>query len=483
MKSAHLTMTCLGQKRPESVSLLRPALKLGLQARYLLLILSLILALVTLLSVALLVEFRGTTQTLTDASVRSTSEHLAEQLVERGAFITKTLAENMINPLYDYDIDGISLLLQSIRTQRDVVEALVTDDGGYLLHDGTPSISRFGEQLLSPTVQQALERGESVSWLSKEAVYLTEPVRIGEQLLGLVHLQLSRESTNKRIDRSAENLARITEQALMGSRRTAIIIGGLFLIVGALAAYRFARSLTHPITELAEHAARIGDGSYPVPIATRRRDELGELAGAFNSMNARLQESARSMHRMAYHDSLTGLPNRARFNQLLEKSVAGTNRTRSVGALMFMDLDHFKRVNDSLGHQAGDELLCEFARRISAVVCDGGLAGTEAGTLARLGGDEFTVLLPRVGHRDNARRVAARILEVLQEPMTLIGQPVVAGVSIGICLFPEDARDTESLLHRADFALYQSKEIGRNRFRFYEPEQDGKSAERVKKTG
>ena len=208
----------------------------------------------------------------------------------------------------------------------------------------------------------------------------------------------------------------------------------------------------------------------------RARDELevrvaertAELAGANallqEEINERRQAEAR-VHHMAYHDSLTGLPNRALLAERLDAAMRAVQRRGKEGdgcklALMFLDLDRFKNINDSLGHLVGDRLLREVALRLVAAVRPGD-------TVARLGGDEFVVLLPDVNGSAECRRVGDRIIDALSTACRVEGHSLHISPSIGICLYPDDGIDVETLMRHADAAMYQAKAAGRNNYQFF----------------
>lgn len=175
---------------------------------------------------------------------------------------------------------------------------------------------------------------------------------------------------------------------------------------------------------------------------------------------------------LAYFDSLTGLPNRELFRARLAQSLELAKRHDRQIAILFMDLDNFKRINDTLGHSVGDRLLRTTAERLSkclrtsdAVSRSGVKAGED--TLARMGGDEFMILLSEIRRSEDAANVAARILESLSEPLHLADHEVIVTTSIGISVFPQDGQDTETLLKRADMAMYFAKRTGRNAFQYF----------------
>ena len=175
------------------------------------------------------------------------------------------------------------------------------------------------------------------------------------------------------------------------------------------------------------------------------------------SMSERRAAEAKIIH-LAHHDILTGLPNRASFQDTLSHAVLHANRDPSAGlAILLCDLDRFKEVNDTFGHQAGDVVLQVAAQRFLGCI-------RNDDTLARLGGDEFCIVLPRVADNDFAKAIAARLVETARQPITINGQDVSVGVSIGIALFPAHGSSEDMLISAADAALYEAKRSGRGGF-------------------
>ena len=174
----------------------------------------------------------------------------------------------------------------------------------------------------------------------------------------------------------------------------------------------------------------------------------------------------------AYHDVLTHLPNRKLFTDRLSQNLTHARRTGKPLAVMFVDLDHFKSINDTLGHTAGDELLLEMARRLRGCV-------REDDTVARLGGDEFTIILSELRHPEDAVTVAEKIIKAVQKSITIGGMPIDVSASIGIALYPVDGNDPESLLRNADSAMYRAKESGRNTYQLCTDEMKGRALQRL----
>jgi len=195
------------------------------------------------------------------------------------------------------------------------------------------------------------------------------------------------------------------------------------------------------------------------------------MTGTVQDVTERLQAEAR-IRRLAYYDELTGLPNRTLFHDQVQQAVAAARRAGRHLAVLLMDLDDFKRVNDSLGHGVGDALLAEVAARIGRAVRESDIVarGPDASqdpVLARHGGDEFAICLAEMEHAEDAVRVGGRLLEALAPPVDVGSGQVQMTASIGISLFPDDGPDAETLLKRADAAMYHAKASGRNGCRLY----------------
>ncbi|SDH66955.1 EAL domain-containing protein [Pseudomonas panipatensis] len=211
---------------------------------------------------------------------------------------------------------------------------------------------------------------------------------------------------------------------------------------------------------------------------TAVQDEEGDLVSfvCFFSDISERKASERRIHRLAYYDALTHLPNRTLFQDRLHTALTQAERHRQWVVLMFLDLDRFKPINDSLGHAAGDRMLKEVAERLSHCVSD-------TDTVARMGGDEFTLLLPGRVDRESALKraiqVAEQILASLARPFTLEGREFFVTASIGVALSPQDGAELSQLMKNADTAMYHAKEVGKNNFQFYQAEMNARALERL----
>jgi diguanylate cyclase (GGDEF)-like protein/PAS domain S-box-containing protein len=205
-----------------------------------------------------------------------------------------------------------------------------------------------------------------------------------------------------------------------------------------------------------------------------KRDRAGRCAydiSIVEDISARKGAEERIQH-LATHDGLTGLPNRVMFMQLLGLSIETSRRYGRKLAVLFIDLDRFKIINDTLGHEAGDVLLREIAARLRECL-------RASDVVARLGGDEFVVLLQEVGDPAQAAAVARNILNVVMKPVVILGQECRVTASVGICLHPDDGQDDQSIMKNADMAMYLAKEEGKNNFQFFTSRMKPHSIERL----
>lgn len=218
-----------------------------------------------------------------------------------------------------------------------------------------------------------------------------------------------------------------------------------------------------PLHQLAGAATRIAHGDFNVQLPKATTDEVGQLVLAFDGMCKMRNTAQSALEELAYFDLLTRLPNRAMFKSHLTHALEDAAQTNSTLSLIFIDLDRFKVINDTLGHDVGDRLLVEAAERIETCVRAGDL-------IARLGGDEFTIVVNEKNQHHGSRVIASRIVEALKQPFVFGSQKPVISPSIGIALYPENASDYGTLMQYADTAMYQAKAMGGNCYKYYSAE-------------
>jgi predicted signal transduction protein with EAL and GGDEF domain len=264
------------------------------------------------------------------------------------------------------------------------------------------------------------------------------------------------------------------------------------VVASSIFAYFIAGHTLKPILLVTKAAQTAASGDLDIFLERQSSDEIGDLSDSFGLMIKRLRGSIARVQRLAYIDPVTDLPNRSHFKRVVERQISATRLAEKVGAVLFMDMDRFKTVNDTLGHALGDRLLEMFAERIKVVVqsydnyethldmADSMMAdATGQAIFARLGGDEFTVLLPCIQQPSEASRLAQRILRSLHDPFELGGHSVTIGASIGIACFPGNGEDYDTLMRNADTAMYHAKELGRNNYQFFSADLNRRALERM----
>jgi diguanylate cyclase (GGDEF)-like protein len=284
------------------------------------------------------------------------------------------------------------------------------------------------------------------------------------------------------------------------------------LLLAFVLSSQLQRIITDPLLRLSAIARRIStEKNFSLRVAGSRQDELGHLISDFNCMLDEIQarddqlkkyqaeledrvamrtreleivnnelatskeqaESvAKRMEYHAHHDALTGLPNRILLNDRIRVGLAQAHRQQNILALLFLDLDRFKIINDSLGHSIGDQLLRIISQRLRICLREGD-------TVARLGGDEFMVLLPDIRRASDAGKIGTKIIRALTEPVSCHGHELHITTSVGISVYPFDGSDAETLVKHADISMYRAKEIGRNKLVYYTAEMNAGSRKKL----
>lgn len=216
---------------------------------------------------------------------------------------------------------------------------------------------------------------------------------------------------------------------------------------------------------------RLDGVNFPQEISLSAISGEGSMVCVVRDITERTYAEEQIKH-LAYHDALTNLPNRLLFKDRLTVALSHAHRETSLLAVLFLDLDRFKVINDSQGHNIGDQLLQAVASRVAACVRD-------SDTVARLGGDEFTILLPRLSHSEDVAPVAAKIIEAVRYPFHIEGREFYITTSIGISVYPEDGFDAETLIKNADTAMYQAKELGRDNYQLFNAHVNAKALQRI----
>ncbi len=365
--------------------------------------------------------------------------------------LTMVVADNIAPAVLFDDTEQIHKILYSLRHKDEVQHAYILDKkfnviGNY--HSGP-------EQSLQKKRIEDLSTNSSQQWRGLK-LYTLVAIEADKQQVGSIVLVAS-------------------IYAFLYQMLFEILVLILIVAASIVVTYKYRAllrdSILNPIAQLNTLTSKIIETknlNNKIPVYSH--DEIGELAENFNSMLDDLDKTHTELNRQkdslaykAHHDALTGLPNRALFNDRLEQAISKARRHKEKIALFFIDLDHFKQINDTLGHEVGDEVLKFFAKRLNASV------RTED-TIARLGGDEFMVIMENLQNSEAISVVANKIVSIVKEPIVLGEQTLNLGTSIGISVYPQNGETSEVLIKNADIAMYKAKDEGRDNYQFYTPE-------------
>jgi len=395
--------------------------------------------------------------------------------------MTNVVARSLEKQFDFFDLSEIEGILGSVRKGKNVKQVLAVDPGHTFFLDGdpqTPEILAFEDV---PEQIEALKTSKAQFSVAGDTITVAEPLVRGGDVIGSVMIRYQ----NPGFD---EVMLPIIRSNLFSS--IPILLFGL-LIAGVLV-----RQITTPLLRLSNAAKEVADGNLEVKIPINGPNEVSHLGVAFSTMLEKLRQNIGQIYELAYVDRTTQLPNREFFRKELSRAIRRVTRQKTTGALLFVDLDGFKKVNDMHGHDVGDILLQQFSERLATVLRAEDLigfktvhevdaemeeenSGKNRQMLARLGGDEFTVLLSELREATDAATVAQRIIDAVSEPFTVGEITVTIGASVGIAIFPQDGSDYQTILKSADMAMYQAKDEGKNTYRYFSEALNAEASRRI----
>ena len=408
-------------------------------------------------------------------SAQALDELARADLARRGRGIAMHLASSLSAPLAVADAPAVAARTAATRDLPEVRYVLVFDASGRIVDAG--DARQLGQAMDDPLAEPALRAtSASLQW-SGRMLDIAAPVMAGGRKLGGVRVGLvggpvpeAQRAILTPVMRHLEEASRFHHQWTMA---LLVLLGAM----GGFLVWLLDSRVFGPIRRLARVMHEDRPGAAPPPAEdSARRDEVGELIRAFVRMREGMAKHDRDIRRMAYTDPLTGLANRLSFRELLDDRLLTLHGSGGELALLFVDLDDFKRVNDTLGHEAGDEVLSQLSARLRLTL---ERLGAENADIARFGGDEFIVLYMAEDIRAASARLAEALIEEIQRPLVLNGRQVFLGASVGITMFPFDAYHAGQLLKNADIAMYQAKVAGKNCYRFYSRAMDQAVERRV----
>ena len=309
-------------------------------------------------------------------------------------------------------------------------------------------------------VGMAALRSEAVPYFETQLVALSIVIAIGASLAALLLSRYLRNGTGMFHQLLKYGASLVLGAGIISMHFTGMAAMKLMLPVGVKPSLPIDNNPMQLGLMMAVITLLVIGSSISAALADKKLQHKERDLRRVNALLSELDQARASLQQVAHFDALTSLLNRRGFNQIFAEKLAEKTHSEGMLAVIFLDIDHFKRINDSLGHDAGDQLLTVLANHIKNSV------RSHDDVVARFGGDEFCILIS-IHHRDEARHMAQRIMQKMKDPIELAGRRMVMTTSIGISLFPEDGSTCEELLKTADLALYQSKDAGRNSLNFF----------------
>ncbi len=341
---------------------------------------------------------------------------------------TLTQGPALIKPVWEFDNDTLTQVFQGYQDVPELLSAELRDaQGAVIAHAVGQQIDGYQESFIrqTPLVKRTKDGDYPVGQLT---------VRFHD---GFVLRQIATEKVGG-----------------------LVVLGLVFLLLGATVLVSVRRMVADPLRRLQNSLLLNAQAESRQPLTWRGEDELGDVVTAYNRLLTEIDQRQRDIHHIAYHDTLTGLPNRRLLEDRLNHAITVAERQGRGIAVLFTDVDNFKVINESLGHEVGDALLKVIADRMVRAV-------RTMDTVARWGGDEFVVVLENVSGPGEASSVAEKLIDIIGQPITLGDNLLRVGGSIGISLYPQDGRDVTALMKNADLALFEAKGAGRNTLHFF----------------
>ena len=419
-------------------------------------------------------------QFITDTIVET--QKVRDQRLVEARSMTNVVARSLEKQFDFFELSEIEGILKSVRATDHVKQVSAVDRELTFFLDGDPvtptllPIGKNAEQIA------AIESNEATHSITDEAITVAEPLLRNGAAIGAVMIRFE----NPKFSEVMWPILQSNFISLVPILSLGIILAGILV-----------NQITRPLLSLANTAKQVANGDLERAMPIEGPNEIRQLGSAFSGMICKLKENIEQIYELAYVDRTTQLPNREFFRKELTRAIRRAVRQKVTGGLLFVDLDGFKRVNDTHGHDAGDIILSQFSERLANVLRAEDLIAfkamnameTEEGDsdnanknkqmLARLGGDEFTVLLSEIREATDAATVSQRIIEAVSEPFEVNGAKINIGASVGIAIFPRDGSDYQTILKSADMAMYQAKEEGKNTYRYFSAELNAEASRRM----
>jgi len=406
---------------------------------------------------------------------------------EKLTSIADIIGQNTTAAMTFGDVRAAEETLSGLRNNPHIIAAYIEYADGsvfaeYFIEDNP---GKHLKTVSKETVDLMKDARHGPFWSRAMMLEVSRPLMLDNLVIGRIVLQSDRDELMQRL----LSFSLVSLIILFGSSFLAFFISS-----------RLQRLVSQPILDIVETMRAVSSEKiYSLRVAKQSEDELGALAQGFNEMLEQIQlrdtalekelvvrkRAEEQIRRLAYYDSLTGLPNRTFFRELMSKALAQAVRHKHTMAVMFLDLDNFKRINDTLGHAVGDQLLQVIPDIVLKCIRKSDIFARHRDdeileAMTRLGGDEFIILLNVINKSDEAAIIARRILAEMSNPIFVEGNEIYCSASIGIAIYPHDGPDVDSLLKNADLAMYHAKAEGRNNFQFFAESMNLVVVEKVK---
>lgn len=405
------------------------------------------------------------TQNLVQHIQSDTEISLKKQLRRRGEALGTVLTENLFDQLYTYNVESTFEMLKPVLALEEVSKLHVIDKDGQLFHDGSETLWHFGTAIeAQDTIDFTMTNNQIFIEENDDTLIMCFPISESDIVIGALYMVLSLEIISKDMAiefESVEELRNLDQQRFVSLQ---LWLTFSILVAGAIIAWAWAGEITRPLKKLINHLNYFGSENFsPVQIKART-DEIGELANSFNEMGGKINRRTDAIKYMAYHDSLTNLPNRLKFTEHVEHALKQPDISSM--HLFFIDLDEFKSINDTHGHAIGDEMLVIVSKRLQALIehhiaLSSHHLSQQYNLVSRIGGDEFLICIVNASSH-HIEGMANAILKCLQRPIALANEERVAGGSIGVSSYPEYSYNADELIKQSDMAMYSAKDQGRN---------------------
>ena len=405
-------------------------------------------------------------------------QRLRSERLEDSRIVAAVAARALEQGFDQKDFAEMRKVLSAVRNQKHIFHASLVDrELTFMLDELTTTLAPLPLSLQSQVQMRALKSGQTEQAFAPQGIEIAEPLVREGQILGSVTVWTS-----------YPGLLRTSLSVMLPNLLAVLPVMAVALLLSLL----LGRRVSAPVKALRQAVQKFADGDFEQKLEIGGFLEFSQLGEALSQLATKLKDNINQIYELAYVDRITQLPNREFFKGEVIRAIKRAERQGSSGALLFVDLDGFKRVNDTMGHEVGDRLLKMFSERVVNVVRANDMvafgasreyalrgASTDKQIFARLGGDEFTVLLEDIHEETDAASVARRIIAATSEAFVIDGAEVNLGASIGIATYPHDGSDYHSILKSADMAMYQAKEEGKNTYRFYSDELNKHAARRL----